>query len=54
LQARATTTENERITARFVEEFGRYMAPETTRPGAGPSIRPEEPRSFSADRPSAG
>jgi hypothetical protein len=54
LQTRATTTENERITARFREEFDRYMGPEAPRPGAA-SIRPDlEPRSFTADRPSPG
>ena len=54
LQTRATTPENERITARFQEEFDRYMGLDAPRPGAA-STRPDvEPRSFTADRPSAG
>jgi len=53
LQIRATTTENERITARFREEFDRYTRPQAAPPS--PGIRPEpEPRSFTDDRPSAG
>ena len=57
LQTRATTTENERIGARYKEEFNRYMGSEAPLPGAA-AIRPDlEPRSFTADtsdRPSLG
>jgi hypothetical protein len=52
LQTRATSVENERIAARFREEFERYMGPETPLPSAA-FIQPE-PRSFTPDRPSAG
>lgn len=56
LQTRATVTENERITARYREEFDRYMGPETSWPGVA-SVRADlEPRSFAPDanRPSPG
>ena len=54
LQTRATTTENDRITARFREEFDRYMGADAPRPSAAAIRADLEPRSFTADRPSPG
>jgi hypothetical protein len=54
LQTRSTTTENERITLRFQEEFDRYMGSEGPPPGASHIYLAPEPRAFTVDRPSPG